>query len=148
MSLCVQSIEEVLALSWSEVMDTPTLVRVIQAILRPCPWSHDVDGPRGTCSRCGRVVSTGADFLGNFYSPCPVPPPITAAPEVVAERLKDEILEHEQLGRLARAESQCGGRNRAWEWYAIHATPPQRVIACLLAICGSDLGGVVVMEGK
>jgi hypothetical protein len=71
---------------------------------------------------------------------CPVPPPITEEPEVVAERLRDIVMgDLNTRMNLMDAISLISLHPQGFGphyWYAFRTTPTQRILTCLLALGG------------
>ena len=138
-------ITDYLDMSWAELK--VKLCAEIQGVLHPGPWMHefrdDVDLlPEHRCLRC-------KDNVNPNYSDCPVPPPITAEPEVVAERLLARFRAPGLVGlqmihavgtmyELCNPDDHlpCGERDVVddYWWYILFAIPTQRILTCLLAL--------------
>lgn len=143
---------ELLRLDWSEL--EKALRPILAEVLNPGPWSHSRSGvwapghrrlPEisegqyaqmgAVCHRCGEPVY--CDWG------CPIPPVIAGSPEVVAERLRDEMIagqSHREVFNAKLAAWKALGTPRqnecatCMDWFADYATPGQRILCCLLAM--------------
>jgi hypothetical protein len=124
------TIDEALKLiEQDEFLTDPAILTGIWEMLgKEGPWRHSyrrsLDWSE-RCNRCGRVFNDGD---------CPVPPPLSMKPEVVARKLRD-ITPYSTV-RKASFEIGSWGDIPMYEgfprWWYI-ATPYQQILACLAA---------------
>ena len=120
---------ELLQLEWAVL--EPEIRKELNEVLNPGPWEHNWEKKilGVTCDRCG--IGKGIAEIHEEF--CPVPPPITLEPEVVAERLRDQ-----RHPRLDAAVGHVWGLVDPgytwWYWFGFIATPTQRIVVCLLAL--------------
>jgi len=116
---------------------------ILEGLVGDGQWEHGPQNCGGCCARCGaKVTEDGKTFTFDWLRPCPVPPPITDPPEVVAERLRDEAVGEYPLPFKmtledfwkANGNSVGGPRFESYTWFAMFASPVQRIIVCLLAL--------------
>ena len=111
------------------------------------PWPHRFFyGYNGhyMCSQCSTVHASvelypdGKHFDPGAVGSCPVPPPLTEAPEVVARKLKDKA----SRSMVRWAIRECGFTQDSTNdsavhaldyWYAYDATPYEQVTCYLVA---------------
>ena len=131
------SAKDLLKLDWDELCKQDDFrIAVLEGIGPKGPWEHDPTG--FSCCRCGTTTV-------ECTAPCPVPPPITLEPEVVAERLKKIVVSAEKRDEDVRQGSLYHAARTAmevaddvasffvWRWLYL-ATSVEQVVACLLAL--------------
>ena len=137
------SAKDLLPLSWDALLKMDAFREAIwESLGNKGPYEHSAGLVKGCCPRCGKECSNGMDYVMENWLPCPVPPPIDMEPEVVAERLrkKTDTQFPEQLAAVAVVHAWVLGHDKPyepgghWMWYAVRATPIQRIIVCLLAL--------------
>lgn len=129
-------------------------LRIAVGALEPGPWGHDIEikgdeTNRAYCEKCEEVWPAGRDDL--IEDDCPVPDSATGSLAEISDRLAkkvDALLE--SLPPIQRDKFECiiedyvcfahgfmrGGdlHHRIWQWFAMKATPVERICCCLVAL--------------
>ena len=122
------------------------IVRAIQVVLRGPQRHNVVSAPycrTPHCTECGASWSDylEADEVPNEFGDCPVPPPLTDPPEVVARRLEEAVSKRERLmaGAAITQAIYVVSQDELDDaevlmWWLFAATPEQQILCCLLAL--------------
>ncbi len=127
--------EHLLTLTWDELKDTAK-EEIQSGLGNKGPWMHDIPHRHFACHRCGW---NGPELQVFTHRQCPIPPPITLEPEVVAERLLRKLEQEtgpnfltaiaETIAEVSEAEND----SEAFAYWIL-ATPLQQIVVCLRAL--------------